>query len=160
MSYADVPAMDAQACSRCGACDRTSTTVMLEVAHGSIAVLAEGLAVTRCACGHDEVPGHVGTTLAESVAARLPIANPRRLRSDVCVACARPLTMPVRRTVRAVTATPSGTPVTTLRFDLPMQRCSECGLDQLPSRAHEDLAELLARLPDRAVETLEGPSRP
>lgn len=62
------------------------------------------------------------------------------------------MTMPVRRSVRAVTVSPADGPVTTLRFDLPMQRCPECGLDHLPARGQQDLTAALAAVIDAAVD--------
>ncbi len=64
--------------------------------------------------------------------------------------------MPGRRTVRAVTVTPEGLPVTTLRFDLPMTRCASCGMDQLPSRARADVDVALAALLQAAANQVTG----
>lgn len=51
-----------------------------------------------------------------------------------------------------MTVSPEDGPVTTLRLDLPMQRCPECGLDHLPARGQGDLTAALAAVIDAAVE--------
>jgi hypothetical protein len=54
--------------------------------------------------------------------------------------------MPVRRTQRAVPSMlPDCRPVT-IHFDLPMTRCPDCGLDQVPSRSQEDLVVVIPAL--------------
>lgn len=125
---------------------------------GSVAVLGEGIPVDVCDCGVQ--PGL--TTFRQAVEAAcgvaIPIARGRRLRPDACASCGRTMTMPVRRSGRAVTVTPHDAPVTTLRFDLPMQRCASCGLDQLPGRAHDDLIAAIDAVLIRAFDTADPSS--
>jgi hypothetical protein len=68
------------------------------------------------------------------------------------------MSMPVRRSVRAVTINPEDGPVTTLRLDLPMQRCPECGLDHLPARGKADLQAALAAVIDAVVDAAAPPA--
>ncbi len=51
-----------------------------------------------------------------------------------------------------MTVSPEDGPVTTLRLDLPMQRCPECGLDHLPARGRADLTAALATVIDAVVD--------
>ena len=60
--------------------------------------------------------------------------------------------MPVRRSVRAVTVSPEGGPVTTLHLDLPLQRCPDCGLDHLPARSRAEITAALTAVIDVAIE--------
>ena len=106
---------------------------------GTVAVLLEQTPVVRCPPDHGVAPPEVVDAAMQATEGSVPQARRRLLRSDVCSRCGAELSMPVRRTTRAVTVEPPGGPVVTLRFDLPMTRCPNCGLDQLPSRSQEDL---------------------
>lgn len=140
-------------CPACGSrrrSDRVRRTV--ETTHGSIAILAEGVPVDRCVCGHRRVPVTFDDAASAACSTSIPVARGRRLRPDACVGCDASMSMPVRRSVRAVTVSPEDGPVTTLRLDLPMQRCPECGLDQLPARGRADLTAALAAVIEAAAE--------
>jgi hypothetical protein len=54
--------------------------------------------------------------------------------------------MPVRRTERSVTVEAPGLAPLTLRFDLPVTRCPDCGVEQVPSRSQEDLVVVVPAL--------------
>ena len=147
---------DAERCPACGTDRLQRTRVSQEVAAASIAVHGEGLTVRHCACDHLEVPAELGRAARRASAEALPAARVRWLRPDRCRSCARPLTMPARRTTRAVTVTTETLPIVTLRCDVPMTRCPGCGLDQLPSRARHDVAVALATLLQAAADEVSG----
>lgn len=121
-----------------------------EVQVGSVGAAVEALPVVACPAGHED-PAAVGDHALDRVREVLPAARSRLLRGDACIRCGAPLTMPSRRTVRSVTVPARDeVPVLTLTFDLPSTRCVECGADQVPSRAVEDLtAATLAVLAPR-----------
>lgn len=56
--------------------------------------------------------------------------------------------MPVRRTTRTVSVVGEDLPVLTVHVDVAMTRCPDCGLDQVPSRSQQDLADLADVLAD------------
>lgn len=140
---------------RCGRCGRPGAVVRGSDREATVATVAgrvERRPVVACPDGH----GHPVDLTATAQAAchdLLPHARRRRLRrTDDCGRCGAPLTMPVRRTERAVTVVSDDAPVTTLRFDLPTTRCTDCGADQVPARSQADLAAVVAALfaPDGA----------
>ncbi len=142
-------------CPRCRQPALTVHTVAAEATAASVAVYGEPLTVHRChACDHREVAPSLGSAARSASAESLPVARRRLARGDACRSCGTALTMPARRTVRVVTATPQGSPVTTLRFDVPMTRCPGCGLDQLPSRAGGDVDAALTALLHAAIATV------
>ncbi len=112
--------------------------------------------VVVCTCGRPRVPEGFDDAARQAWVDALPVARARVLRADACASCATSMSMPVRRTDRAVTVSPPDLDVTTLRFDLPMQRCSECGLDQVPSRSHDDLNRSIDALLRAAAEATSG----
>jgi hypothetical protein len=111
-----------------------------EVTVGTVAAAIERRPVIACPQAHGATPQEVVGAAMGAVEANVPRAVGRLLRSDACVACGTPLSMPVRRTTRAVTVEGDARrPVLTLRFDLPSTRCPACAVEQVPSRSQEDL---------------------
>lgn len=111
-----------------------------EVTVGTVAVRLDRRPVVDCPAGHAVAPPEAVDAAMTATETSLPRSRRRLLRGEVCSACSARLTMPARRTNRAVTVPASGPlPVVTLLFDLPSIRCTECGVDQLPSRSQEDL---------------------
>jgi hypothetical protein len=111
-----------------------------EVTVGTVAVALERRPVVACPDGHRATPREVVGAAMSAVEDHVVQARSRMLRGDVCRACGTPLTMPVRRTTRAVTVEgDEHRPVLTLRFDLPSTRCPACSVEQVPSRSQEDL---------------------
>ena len=102
--------------------------------------------MVACPEGHQLSPPEVVGAAMEAVDAAVLRARSRLLRSDVCRSCSAVLTMPVRRTTRSVTTEGRGLPIATITLDLPMTRCGSCGLDQVPSRSHEDLTVIIPAL--------------
>lgn len=149
--------------STCPACTRPQLThahASPEVAAAAVAVHGERLTVEVCPCGHLEVAAALTAAAHATAGEVLPIARHRPLRGETCRSCRQPLTMPARRTVRAVTLTPEGLPVTTLRFDLPLRRCPACGMDQVPHGARHDVTQALTALFAAAVDQISGRDRP
>jgi hypothetical protein len=111
-----------------------------EVTVGTVAVAVERRPVIACPEGHRATPQEVIGAAMGAVEANIPRAVGRLLRGDACVSCRARLSMPVRRTTRAVSVEGDDErPVLTLRFDLPSTRCPECSVEQVPSRSQEDL---------------------
>jgi hypothetical protein len=131
---------DTLPCSICGAAGAVTLDQGVEATVGTVAVLLERLPVVVCPQGHRRPPEAAIGAAMTAVDATVPRARGRLLRSEVCSTCGTPITMPARRTTRTISvADTPGLPVLTLRFDLPLARCTECGLDQLPTRSQEDL---------------------
>jgi hypothetical protein len=128
---------------RCPVCDEEAPLELIagtEVTVGTVAVALERRPVVACSEGHRATPREVVRAAMRAVEDTVVQARSRLLRGDACRTCGTPLTMPVRRTTRAVTVEgDADRPVLTLRFDLPSVRCVECGADQVPSRSQEDL---------------------
>ena len=133
----------------CPACD-TQAPVELrgsrESTVGSIAARVERRPVVACPQGHQLSPPEVVGAAMAAVDTAVLRARSRVLRSDVCRSCRAGLTMPVRRTTRSVTVEGAELPIATITLDLPMTRCGSCGLDQVPSRSHEDLTVAIPAL--------------
>lgn len=111
-----------------------------EVTVGTVAVVLEARPVVDCDQRHAATPGEVVSAAMGAVERLVPQARSRLLRRDACRTCGTALTMPVRRTELPVTVEAEGQrPVMTLLFDLPSSRCPDCGADQVPSHAQEDL---------------------
>lgn len=63
---------------------------------------------------------------------RLTRARWRPTGSGRCGACGAPLVMPPRRTARAVTVEPPASAPWTLELELPLTRCPDCGIENVP----------------------------
>lgn len=144
------------ACPSCGAARLERTEVSPEVTAASIAVHGERLTILHCGCGHVEVPAELGRATRAACDDALPSARRALLRGERCRSCGSALSIPGRRTTRAVTVSPETVPVATLRFDLPMLRCPNCGLDQVPYRARHDVVVALSALFQAAVDRVSG----
>lgn len=127
----------------CPVCQQPGEVVLRgprEATVGTVAVQLERAPVIGCRDDHGAVPPEaIGAAMAATDAA-IVRARGRLFRADACGRCGAALTMPARRTQRAVTVEGDhAIPVLTLRFDLPAARCPQCGTDQLPTRSQEDL---------------------
>lgn len=133
-------------CPRCGTDGPVLRGADRAVTRRTVAARGERIPVVHCPAGHrDPVPA--GAVADEAVHDALPHATRRGLRRrEVCGRCGAELTMPVRRTERAVTVVDERMPVTTLRFDLPSTRCPGCGAEQVPVRSQHDLAASVTAL--------------
>jgi hypothetical protein len=113
---------------------------------GTVAAVIERRPVVVCPDEHGASPTEVVGAAMEAADESLVRARTRVLRAEVCRSCGSVLAMPVRRTTRSVTVESPTLPIVTLHLDLPMTRCAECGLDQVPSRSHEDLTVVIPAL--------------
>ncbi|MFU8841718.1 MAG: hypothetical protein ACNA8R_13520 [Nitriliruptoraceae bacterium] len=118
----------------------------MERARGTVAGLLEPGLELRCD-QHGLQSSAAARDAAVAVAhLRLPRARRCRLRRTCCGACDAPLLLPVRRTQRSLTVDGDGLPVHTIHLDLPLTRCPDCGVDQVPLRSQDDLDGLLDAL--------------
>ncbi|MEX1178214.1 MAG: hypothetical protein WEB09_07105 [Nitriliruptor sp.] len=140
-------ATDEHPCASCGRFGPLVAGAGRERTHGTVAALLEAGWIVACPAGHRRSPD-IGAAVVAEVHERLPVAERRRLgRVDRCTTCAGELSMPPRRTERAVPiADLPGVPVTTIRFDLPSTRCPSCSTDQVPTRSIEDVRQVVLAL--------------
>jgi hypothetical protein len=134
---------------RCPVCDVDAEVGLgapNEVTVGTVGAAVERRPVARCPDDHGATPAEAVGAAMEAVDTAVDRARSRFLRAEVCRSCGSALTMPVRRTARTVTVEDPRMPIVTLHLDLPMTRCGECGVDQVPSRSHEDLTVVIPAL--------------
>lgn len=106
---------------------------------GMVAASLEATPVVVCEHGHTD-PAPIATEIVAATESALPRARRRALRGERCTTCGATLTMPGRRTQRSVTVDDlAEVGVLTVTFDVPSVRCTDCGTDQLPSAAVDDL---------------------
>lgn len=103
--------------------------------------------VLDCPEGHGARPAD-GAVAAAVTAAREQLGVARRpalpWRPQRCHGCSADLTMPGFRSERAVTVTAAGTPAYTLRLDVPLWRCTECAVENVPREAWADAEAAIA----------------
>lgn len=134
---------------RCPVCELDAAVELRapnEVTVGTVAASVERRPVVACPGDHGASPPEVVGAAMEAVDGAVPRARSRLLRGDGCRSCGAGLSMPVRRTARAVSVEAPDVAVVTIHLDLPMTRCGECGFDQVPSRSHEDLTVVVPAL--------------
>lgn len=131
----------------CGAAGPVVHGAGREATVGTVGGILETGWLVACPSGH-RAPPAAGAEVADEVAGRLPQARRRALaRGDRCTSCDASLTMPVRRTERAVSVTEvPGLPVTTIVLDVPSTRCLACSTDQVPSRSVDDVRAVVRAL--------------
>lgn len=126
-------------CPACGVHGEIVLRGSRQATVGTVAVQLERRAVVACPSDHEMAPGDAVDAAMAATDAAVPRARKRLGRPERCGQCRAPLTMPVRRAERVVTVERAPVPVLTLHFDLPLTRCPDCGVDQLPTRSQEDL---------------------
>jgi hypothetical protein len=134
----------------CPVCDRPLerrwTPAEAEVAR--VRVVADRVPRMVCPEGHEEGRPDVGYIEAVTEQAREQVVPARRpvlpWRPQRCHACGADLTMPGFRSERPVTVSAEGLEVHTLRLDVPLLRCTECAVENLPREAWDDAAAALA----------------
>lgn len=134
------------ACPVCGEPGSLERAGPAAVTVGTVAAATEQRPVVACPHAHAASPPEVVGAAMDAAEASIPRARSRLLRGDACSGCGTALTMPVRRTERNVTVEAAGWPPFTLRFDLPVTRCPDCGREQVPSRSQEDLVVVVPAL--------------
>ena len=138
-------------CPECGAEGALRLGAGTEVEVGTVAVALERRPLVACPAAHDRSPTTAVAGGRGAVAEQLPRARQPRLRAARCTDCGDRLELPVRRTRRTVTVVVADLPVHTLHLDVPMTRCGNCALDQVPGRSHGDI--------DAAVEAVYAPKQ-
>lgn len=133
----------------CPVCDRPLQLrwAPAEAEVARVRVVADRAPRLACPEGHVErtpVDGYLDAVVEQAggqiVPARRPVLPWRPQR---CHACGADLTMPGFRSERPVTVTHAGLEVHTLRLDVPLLRCTECAVENLPREAWEDAAAAL-----------------
>lgn len=145
-------------CAVCGAHGDVVPGPPREITVGTVAATVERRPVVACPAAHSASPPQLAGRAMDAVGVAIARARSRLLRSDRCDGCREVLAMPVRRTTRTVSVESPDIPVVTIHLDVPMTRCGACGLDQVPSRSHEDLTVVVPAL--FAPETVSGPQAP
>lgn len=150
------PATPAPACTACGTALEAIAATHAEVTHGIVAVVAVGPVGWRCpaavpgAADDHDVLAPAADEVAAALADGLVVARRTRLRGTLrCGECDTPFTLPGRRTTRTVTVT-GAAPAITLTLDLPMLRCTEDAVDNVPPEAIEDATTAIDRLLGRS----------
>lgn len=119
--------------------------ITVEAGSGDVGVVIDQAPYLACEDGHyrlDPSPGF-DDTVVESVVDGVPIGIGTRWpwRAVRCASCGTDLVMPPRRTHRSVTVVSDATPPVTVTLDVPLVRCTECGVDQLPPDLEGDVAK-------------------
>lgn len=144
-----MPSTGPPARTRCPECGVEADIVLaggVESVVGSVAAALEQRPVVACPPGHAVTPPEVVGAAMEAADQGIIRARSRLLRSDACTSCGQALTLPARRTVKAVTVVSAVAPPVTIQLDLPATRCPACALDQVPSRSQEDLVVVIPAL--------------
>lgn len=115
-----------------------------------VRVTAERLPELSCPAGHQAIPaaqafdGYADALLTQTrdqlTVARKPVLPWRPQRCD---ACGTDLTMPGFRSERAVSISSAGLAVHTVRLDLPLLRCTDCAVENVPREAWDDTERAL-----------------
>lgn len=133
--------MSGAACSRCGALLRSEPRRGGSVVAGRVAVGVPPRLLPACPSGHPVD----GTAALRRAASGLVLAR-RRPGHDRCGACRAPLDLPERSGRRALTVEPDGDAPFTLELALPLRRCPDCAVDNVPARDRRDLHRALTRV--------------
>lgn len=158
----------AQSSPRCAACDTPLDGVggPGEVSHGTVAGVAVGPVAWACPRrtiadrddDHD-VRRPTPAEVAAAVRGSLDVARRTVLRGTLrCGACDTPFALPGRRTTRTVTIT-GAAPAVTLTLDVPVLRCTEDALENLPPEALDDALVVAEQLVARRGDAPAGSER-
>lgn len=135
--------------THCRTCDRPLAPAgggTADVTHGTVRGLREGPLRWACPDGHEERTPDVAAATTEVEAALDVATRPRLRRGMRCGGCGTELVLPGRRTMRSVTITGAGVPATRLTFDLPLLRCTEDAVENLPPECVDDLRAVVAEV--------------
>lgn len=137
--------------THCRTCDRPLVPAgggPADVTHGTVRGLREGPLRWACPDGHEERSADVAAATADVEEALDVASRPRLRRGMRCGGCGTELVLPGRRALRSVTVTRAGVPATRLTFDLPLLRCTEDAVENLPPECLADLRSVVAALLD------------
>lgn len=152
MSGATQPATATPTCRGCGTVLEPIAAATTSATHGTVAGAPLGPVGWRCPRRSDEgdadhdllVPAE--GDVASALATGLVVARRTRLRSTLrCGECDTPFSLPGRRTTRTITVT-GAVPAVTLALDVPMLRCTEDAVDNVPPEAVDDAAVVIDSL--------------
>lgn len=131
----------APACPRCDRPLVASPRPAREVTAGPVGASAPARTVVACPTRHGRraEARAVRTALDRLVLARWRPTGPER-----CGACGAGLDLPARRTVRAVTLEPPAGAPATLELTLPLRRCPDCAVENVPVEAARPLVRAAA----------------
>jgi hypothetical protein len=151
---ADPPRTAGRACAVCGApLELAYAAVEAEVARVRVRIDRAPYLACSADAAHprrevSDPAADEGATGRATVAAREQLTVAQRpllpWRPARCAACGAGLTMPGFRSERAVTVTGGGAPATTLALDLPLWRCPECAVENVPREAWADAVDAIA----------------
>lgn len=135
-------------CGQCGATLVPAGGGGGETTHGTVRGMLEG--PTGWACPDDHERRRIDADAArDEVVAGFDVARRPMLRRRMrCGACDTELVLPGRRTLRSVTVVDAGVPATRLTFDVPLLRCTEDAVDNLPPECVDDLRAVVSHLLD------------
>lgn len=128
-------------CPRCGTPLRPEGRPAASGRAGAVEVALPPRTLGVCPAGHRP---DAATTAVRTVLDAVPTARRRRLRGrsttpDRCGACDAALDLPPRRTVRGVTVEPSAGAPYLLELALPLVRCPDCAVDNVPADVARDV---------------------
>lgn len=129
------PAGAAPACRRCGAALERRDRPAAAAAAGPVEVAAPPRTLGVCPAGHRVGDERDAARAALTAVPTARPAGPRLLRRggvERCGRCAAPLDLPARRTVRGVTVEPTAGRPYLLELSLPLVRCPDCAVDNVP----------------------------
>ncbi len=138
--------MTALPCSVCGQPAELERTRPTERTVGTVAGVVEPGLLLRCSQHGPQPVDRAVAAARGSAGDRLQRARRCRIRRTCCATCGALLTLPARRGRRSLTVQAAELPVHTIHLDLPLTRCPDCGLDQVPWRSQDDLDGVLAAL--------------
>ena len=121
-------------------CPRCRSTLSEVTSPGATATVGQVMAtlpprvLLRCPRGHRTEPREVRRSLD-----RLPSAGWRAFARPRCGACGTQLDLPSRRTTRSVTVEPAGGAPYTLELTLPLVRCPDCAVENVPVEVRASL---------------------
>lgn len=150
----------------CSACGRAlqPTSGPGEVSHGTVAGVAlgpVGWACPRSADGGEhDVRRPTADEATRAVRGAVDVGRRTAFRGTLrCGACDTPFALPGRRTTRTVTIT-GDAPAVTITLDVPVLRCTEDAIDNLPPEALDDALAVVAALvaPSGPAVGTEGPT--
>jgi len=129
-------------CPSCGAARTTRALGGGSAGRGPLQARVEPYELGDCDDGH--AVRAVDAALLRAVSEQLVMARNRWRAGEHCGGCGAALDLPMRATTRAITVVPEPamarqhTPFT-VTFDLPVTRCGECAVDNVPSALNADV---------------------
>lgn len=118
-------------CPDCGDEQHTHARPGAQVRVGAVGVSVDPHTAVTCARGCAGAEERIGAALERALETGLDFGHGRP-GAPRCAICDEPLDLPMRATSRSVTVEPPAGGPFTLTFALPLVRCGECGIDNVP----------------------------